>query len=246
MNHPSLSFCFSSLLTSKTIVVEPGYNESVEVVIDNPNQRLKRLLISHEIADHFLVTGLSFGGRGQMLSPGGVPAALFSTEATPEDYDFDALGNGPVKISATNTSGEPRPFDIVLVMGVFLKDLSFPTPRRNFLGFGSTSIPAGASANISVEPTRTFYGARLVVPSATAEHFAVSSIRCNMVEQLSFAMTTSPVPAMVFSEKAPQIGRHGFDLDRVRPHEFLTIQIHNTSRDARNFSCAFTGMFDDA
>jgi hypothetical protein len=239
MKHPSL-------LTSKTIVIEPGYDESVEVVIDNPNQRLKRLLISHEIADHFMMTKLSFGGRDQMLSSSGVPAALFSTEAAPEDYDFDVLGNGPVKISATNTSGEPRPFSVVLVMGVFLKDLSFPSPRRNFLGFGSTLIPAGASADIGAKPTRSFYGARLVVPSAMTEHFAVSGIRCNFTEQLSFAMTTSPVPAMVFSEKAPQIGRHGFDLDRVRPHEFLTIQIHNTSRDAHNFSCAFTGMFDDA
>jgi hypothetical protein len=228
------------IITSETIVVEPRSDKSVTVVVDRPHVRLSNLAISHEIADHFLITGINFGRQNQLLGPGAIPAALFSTKAAPEDYDFDALDdddNKVVTISATNISTRPRPFAVSLVTSPLREQ-----PRaslRRVLGFGSTPIPPGTSAKISVQPGHDFVADRLVVPSTIADHFSVTSIECVTLEQLA----TSPIPATTFSEKCARVTRRGLALELVPSSCFLTITVENTSRKFCDFTCAFVGIF---
>jgi hypothetical protein len=238
MNHPYI-------LTSETIVIEPNHDKSV-VILPDPRFRPRQILIPHEAANNFFVTEIKFGRRSQLLSTGAVHASLFSNNAAPEDFDFEPLKEDEdIKISATNISDKPTPFSVSLVGDRWDRNLRHEQKTtqlvRNFIGFGSTNLQPGSSANISVQPQLPFHGERLIIPSSLADNFAVSSIKCGHNEQM---VISSPVPAMLFSEQNPQIGMRGLALDVVHTSMLLTIQIVNTSNNIRNFSCSFVGTFD--
>lgn len=232
------------IFTAKnTVLVEPRQDKSVSF-LPPPGFRLRRLILPMEYARRFVVTNVSFGDvpriNSQMMSPGAVPGVLFSEDAVPENYDFGTLHEGDeISVSATNISSEPSHFTVV-----FMGDTDLPYEnlqlRRNFLGFGVTTVRPGLQANIAVQPVLPFRAERLVIPSSMVESFTISDIKVGANSQLRLS---SPLPANLFTEQSPMTGSRGLALDTVHRSLFLTIKVNNISKVPCDFSCAFVGVF---
>jgi hypothetical protein len=224
---------------SNQLPVCPGCDVTFTTKL-SPGFRLRRLIIPGEIAEHFLLTSLAFGKNNQMMSPGAVPAILFSDNANPQSYDFDPNPeNDEIKISVTNQSDKT----IMFVAAAFGDDSpDAKVNHTNFIGLGNTSVPSGQGANICVQPAQKFQGRRLVVPSTIGSDFSITGIKVGHHDQ--FRDNTPPIPAFLFSEtRVPET--NDLNLDTCHESVFLTLSVLNTSRDTKNFSAALTGLFRD-
>jgi hypothetical protein len=197
--------------------------------------RLRRLIIPRDIAVHFAISGLAFNKNNQLISPGAVPALLFANDALPENYDFDPLNdNDDITIEVTNLSNETKTFEAALLCD----DNSQPIiHRRNFLGYGYTTVPSGGQCNVCVQPAYAFRGNRLVIPSTISEQFEVEGLKVGAYDQLRSGMR---IPASLFTEKCSS-NPIDWKLDVAAPSLFITIQVINTSSTAQNFCGALLG-----
>jgi hypothetical protein len=229
----------AQILKPKAVVVEPGCD--LPLVVKAPrNFRLRRLIVDRAVTENFAITALSFNKNNQFIGPGAVPALLFAHDAYPENYDFDLLNeDDEIKLSVANLSSKVRSFAVGLLGD---SEPIRQHERNQFLGLGFTSVPEGGSCNISVQPGLTFFstfrGERLVIPSTIAEHFEVTDIKVGKVSQMR---STQPVPATVFTEQTPYLGRMGLALDVCSPSMFITISVENKSKRARSFCGALIG-----
>jgi len=88
-------------LSSSTII--GSGSDATVVVAPPPKFHLHRFLIDKTVAEKFLITGIAFDKNNQMLSPGAIPALLFSETGPHLSYDFDPNPTGDeIRISATN------------------------------------------------------------------------------------------------------------------------------------------------
>lgn len=225
-----------TIIKSEEITIHPNCDRTVSIIPPPGLKRLSRLVVDDLLAARFIITGIALGRRNQMMSPGAVPAELF-TRTFGGDYNFDLLPpDTEVRISATNISAELSPFEIAILGDDDIAEA--PPKRRNFIGFGNTTVAPKSQARICVQPGYAFRAERPIIPSTIAENFTVSNILVGKQEQLR---TSSPIPADLFSEKV--LGGLGLGFDVCAPSVFLTIVVNNVSTEAQNFRCAFIGTF---
>lgn len=110
------------------------------------------------------------------------------------------------------------------------------TKAREFpLGFPTTVIAAGATANIQTQPQIPFRGRRLVIPSDFAGAILVNNLT---VGQQSMFPNTNPVPGRVFSETG--VGMD-LNLDTAQISQIVTLNVTNTSGGQVTFNAAIIG-----
>jgi hypothetical protein len=224
-----------------------GSRISMQVEVKTKFFKPRQLVVPHEVALDFLVTGLVLGSCGRGRWPTGtVPALAFSDSAYPEHIDYDLMtGGGIITLEAATVSGRPRPFRAVLVGEDVEPEESSPVEglRCGVLGFGSTTVLAGTSCNVNVSPARPFRGERLVVPSTVAGDFQVENIMIGRAEP-RYQMSGGPVPGTCFAESVPKFGPHGLALDKCAPEEHMTICIRNLTDVDKSFTAAMFGRYE--
>ena len=107
--------------------------------------------------------------------------------------------------------------------------------RRLPLGFGTTTIAAGASATVTASPQVLFRGERLVIPSSIAPSVRVNDIIIGNRTQTAAA---GAVNGSTYSEVA--VGT-GLLLDTAQPGIDVQLLVTNTSADAISFSAVLLG-----
>jgi hypothetical protein len=225
------------------LVVEPGTTGTAVLELTE-SFRPRQVIIPKDIASRFIVDNIfidRFGQKkndSQMMSPGGLPAAVFAEDAVTETYDFDSTRPcDKFCLSVTNRSTEPSPFMFCLSGDIEPVDPSLQF-RHLPLGFGGWLVQPRGRIHVYTQPIKPFKGQRLVVPSQIADNFSISQIRVGKHDQL-----TTSAPASLFTEQTPRVGAQGLGLDTVSPSLFLEIVADNISQTVCHFTCAFLGTF---
>lgn len=104
--------------------------------------------------------------------------------------------------------------------------------RRQYLGVGTASWPAGTAANtvvrLTVEPQRPFLPNKLVIDAiksvgAVAVGVEITSIQVGTASQ---SVATAAAPAALF---APQVQGNNVAFDLAQPGVAITIELRNTA-----------------
>lgn len=103
------------------------------------------------------------------------------------------------------------------------------------LGFGSTTVAAGASATIRVQPQEPFKGKRLVVPSSIGANFTIDDIRVGNRSQL---VVSGALPALTFSEQGWGVE---VNLDTAQVSQFIELDVTNISGASQVFRGSLIG-----
>jgi hypothetical protein len=202
----------------------------------SPGFRLRRLVVQPEVAERFVITGITFGKRNQLLCPGAVPAQLFLPSLT-NHYDFDELALGEeIEVSATNISEKRAPFSMAAVGDGESRD-PHSSQFQSFIGLGVTTVRPQKTANVFITPALNFLADELLVPSSVAAHFLINGIRVGNRDQTRGACA----PASMFAETCPR--RKNIALEMCHRNVFLAIAVENTSDVPRNFMGALAGTF---
>jgi len=107
--------------------------------------------------------------------------------------------------------------------------------RQYPLGFPTTSIAAGVTANVSAVTQVLFRGRRLIIPSKIAASVLINDLRVGKNSQLP---SSGPVPGSAFKETA-----FGVDLalDTAQVSQTITLNVTNTSLATITFNAALLG-----
>lgn len=112
-----------------------------------------------------------------------------------------------------------------------------PTKSRLYpQGFGPTTIAAGATVNIIVQPQVAFKGKRLVIPSDFAGAVLVNDIKIGNNSQLP---SSNPLPGRAFTEMAFGVN---IDFDTAQISQQISMSITNTSGASITFSACIFGI----
>jgi hypothetical protein len=166
-------------MTSLKGVVLPGQSMRFSLSL-SPDRltRPSRVTIEDEIAQNFLVTDLLVGRNSQLISRSSVPAGLFNP-SLPDCY-FDVLHPGLfLSLWVFNTSPAEQPFRFTASGEVLPRErpnLSPPSGRCVFLGFGNTTMPPGMPTEISEMTQVAFSPSRLYVPPGVLEQVTIASL----------------------------------------------------------------------
>jgi hypothetical protein len=189
--------------------------------------------IPHEVAEHFYVTDVKIDKNSQFISPGCLPALVFSDQAASEEIDFEELQkpSSTLTISVTNASSTSKTFSGTL------KGTKIPRspdkPQKIIVGLGSTLVKPDQIMNVNtlIRAHNTKLS-RLIIPSSVADHFTISSTRP------SSPCLPPSAPATEYTEQRPCL----VDLSiYINAMSFINISVRNTGDNPQNFSGAFIG-----
>lgn len=107
--------------------------------------------------------------------------------------------------------------------------------RQYPLGFPTTSIAAGASANVTATTQVLFRGRRLIIPSRIASSVLIDDFKVGKNSQFP---SSGPVPGRAFTESAVGVD---LALDTAQVAQSITLAVTNTSLAAINFNAALLG-----
>lgn len=104
--------------------------------------------IPHEVAEHLYITDVKIDNNSQFISPGCLPALMFSDLAASETLDFEELQrpSSTLTISLTNTSSTSKTFSGSLV-GTKIPDLRTRHKKSSSAWDPRTSCPANSCAS---------------------------------------------------------------------------------------------------
>jgi hypothetical protein len=119
--------------------------------------------------------------------------------------------------------------------GAILKDVQPTKSREYILGFDVTSVPGGASVNITKRPQVIFRPERIVIPSAVGVDFQVLDVKVGKNSQFT---ASGSVPAIVFAETSFGVR---LKMDTCQVSMDVTLSVQNTNAAARNFTAAVIG-----
>lgn len=117
-----------------------------------------------------------------------------------------------------------------------------PDKSREWVeGFPFTTVPAGATLDITARPqVKMFRGRRLVIDQAVAVNFLIADIR---VGQKSQMVSNNPIPAAIFSEVSVGVN---MKLDTVTVGMELVLRVTNTDAiNPHDFSAGVIGIAVD-
>lgn len=119
--------------------------------------------------------------------------------------------------------------------GSILRDVAPTKSREYILGFDVTSIPGGASANITKRPQVIFRPERVIIPSTVGVDFQVLDVKVGKNSQFT---ASGSVPAVVFAETSFGVR---LKMDTCQVSMDVTLSVQNTNAAARNFTAAIIG-----
>jgi hypothetical protein len=119
--------------------------------------------------------------------------------------------------------------------GSIVRDVNPTKSREYVVGFGITTVTAGSTVPITVQPQVLFRPERLVVPSNIAIDFMLTDLKVGKNTQFTAA---GSVPAVVFSESAFGVR---LKLDTCQISMQIIIGVQNLSSKDRNFMAAMIG-----
>ena len=119
--------------------------------------------------------------------------------------------------------------------GAILRDVAPTKSREYILGFDVTSIPGGASANITKRPQVIFRPERVIIPSTVGVDFQVLDVKVGKNSQFT---ASGSVPAVVFAETSFGVR---LKMDTCQVSMDVTLSVQNTNAAARNFTAAIIG-----
>jgi hypothetical protein len=110
------------------------------------------------------------------------------------------------------------------------------TKAREFpLGFPTTTIAAGATANVQTQPQVAFRGRRLVIPSDIAGALLVNDLK---IGNASMFPNSNPIPGRMFSELAVGLD---LNLDTAQISQVVSLNVTNTSAGSLTFNAGIVG-----
>jgi hypothetical protein len=119
--------------------------------------------------------------------------------------------------------------------GSILRDVAPTKSREYILGFDVTSIPGGASANITKRPQVIFRPERVIIPSTVGVNFQVLDVKVGKNSQFT---ASGSVPAVVFAETSFGVR---LKMDTCQVSMDVTLSVQNTNANAQNFTAAIIG-----
>lgn len=173
-----------------------------------------------------------------LLGYEGITEIMGDDEAGAEfvgDESGDDLMGASKKRAARNAAMKNALLRKRIGAGALLRSLAPRSAREYVIGLGSTAIPAGASANIGVQPQVLFRPERIVIPSTIAADFLITDIKVGKNSQL---VAPGAIPAIVFAENAFGVR---LKMDTSQIAQFVTLSITNQNAAARNFQGAIIG-----
>ena len=102
-----------------------------------------------------------------------------------------------------------------------------------FVGFGMTSVPGNATANIHVRPQVTFAPTGLLIPREVAKKFTIIDIKIGKNSQLA---NSGEIPATAFSTTA-----WPFKIRKCHVAQDIIISVRNRSKDDAIFEAVIVG-----
>lgn len=107
------------------------------------------------------------------------------------------------------------------------------------IGFGPTSVTAGATVTFTAQPQLIFRPSRLIVPAIIAGSFSIADLKIGKNSQL---VSANPIPAVAFAENAVDAGLR---LDTCNVGQLIALQVTNNAAGAVVFSAALLGVSID-
>jgi len=169
------------------------------------------------------------------------------------DDDLDALVSGdivgadivgavrrkPKRVKLVRRATNRLPAAQVQRQGLAYEPTKYGTWRESVVGIdsGATTIAAGASRTIIVQPQVPFRAERFMVSSAIAGSFVIDDIKVGKNSQF---LAAGSVPGTAFSELAVGAGLH---LDTAEVAQNISVSVTNTSGGALRFLGAFYGKY---
>jgi hypothetical protein len=221
-----------------TVEVPPTSSANVSVETGEkfwPNS----LTIPHDVAEHFYVIDVKMDENSQFVSPGCLPALVFSDQATSEELDLAPLQTQSSRLTITvvNIASTTKTFK-----GTVKGTKTSPAPdkpKKIYIGLGSTYVNPHQSFNVSAQLHDKTKLSRLIVPSSIADHFTITHIKTSyLLDSAPETHLNKPTPATVYVEHVTNL----VDLSIcVESSAFITLTAENTGDNPQNFSGAFIG-----
>jgi len=108
--------------------------------------------------------------------------------------------------------------------------------RKYCQGFGPTTIAAGATVSIIVQPQVAFKAKRLVIPSDFAGAILVNDLKIGNTSQLP---SNNPLPGRAFTEFAVGMDQ---DFDTAQISQQISLNVTNTSGASVSFTALLNGI----
>jgi hypothetical protein len=176
---------------------------------------------------------LAFGGADDIIGGYSELDALFSGSRAPMIYAGADPGSNQVQPGTVSKAA--------LAQHLLQRNSAMVVPRqatkaREFpLGFPTTAIAAGATANVQTQPQVAFRGRRLVIPSDIAGALLVNDLK---IGNASMFPNSNPIPGRMFSELAVGLD---LNLDTAQISQVVSLNVTNTSGGAITFNAGIVG-----
>ena len=164
---------------------------------------------------------------------GGDPYAAIGRD---EDFDMEVVGgNRPSRSRLAQLAQTMREARAVNPNAVMVRERTRSRVRRLILPIPKTTIAAGASANISIQPQDLFRTTRMLIPSSIAFDFEILDFKIGQRPQF---VQSGSIPAAVFSEVS--VGS-SIDCDSADVGNIVSLEVRNTSAGTLSFAGTLLG-----
>jgi hypothetical protein len=161
--------------------------------------------------------------------------------ATEREMQILLAGEVPIVGAAGGADPQRRANKMAMLRQLAARHAAAVVPRpvtksREYpVGFPTTTIPAGATVSIFLQPQVPFRGRRLIVPSDIAGALLINDLKVGKNSQFA---TSGPVPARVYSEFGVGVD---MNLDTAQISQQISLNVTNTSGAAVTFNAALLG-----
>lgn len=178
------------------------------------------------------IIGTRLGADDIVGGDGDLEALLAGTDLTL--FGADAAAAAPVAAEAANRQ---MLRNLALRGGGAALVHRSPSKSRIYVqGFGPTTIAAGATVNIIVQPQTAFKGKRLCIPSDFAGAILVNDLKIGNLSQFP---SSNPIPGRMFTEFAVGMEQ---DFDTAQISQQISLSVTNTSGAAVSFTAGLKGL----